>query len=564
LQTDYLIVGGGTAGAALAARLSERSDRRVTLLEAGRDTPPDSIPSDIDDAFPSSSLNPQYFWPALEATMAAGQPPRPWPQARVVGGGSSIMGMFALRALPTDYARWSAAGARGFEEDVVAASYARAVDDLDRGAENNSRDGPRGASPISRLPQMQWPRFMRRIESAAATLGFPLLDDVNSTPADGYFAMPATSDGNTRSSGARCYLTKQVRGRQNLTILADTFVTTLRLSGQRVTGVEAIRSGETLTIDAHEVILSAGAIHSPAILMRSGIGPAEELRRLGIEVIADRGGVGRNLQNHAYQFFAATLPRPERLAAQVRRFAIAGLRASSRLPDCPNGDLMLFLLGRVSPRLYGADIAMFGSALYAPFSRGAVTLTSSDPHVSPKIDFRMFDDPRDAPRMVMAARLAERLLRDPTVKAGYRDAYLLPAGLAVSQFNRTGLMGAVLAAGAKVVLNGPASLRRGIFAHALPGAVSLSGSTGNAVLTDEQLLASIAPMGHPAGTCAMGDQRDRSAVVDEAYRVHGVDGLRVVDASVMPVIPSANTHLPTLMLAEHATTHIAGVSLRSS
>ncbi|WP_061160394.1 GMC family oxidoreductase [Caballeronia temeraria] len=563
MQTDYLIVGGGTAGAALAARLSERSDRRVMLLEAGPDTPPDSIPSDIDDTFPSSSLNPQYFWPALEATMAAGQSPRPWPQARVVGGGSSIMGMFALRALPSDYARWSAAGAHGFEDDVVAASYARAVDDIDGGAENGSRDGPRGASPISRLPRTQWPRFMHRIESAAGTLGFPLLDDVNSTSADGYFAMPATSDGNTRSSGARCYLTREVRARPNLLILADTCVTTLRSSGHRVTGVEAIRSGEKITIDAHEVILSAGAIQSPAILMRSGIGPAHALRRLGIEVIADREGVGGNLQNHAYQFFAATLPRMERLATDVRRFAIAGLRASSRVPDCPNGDLMLFLLGRASPRRYGVDIAMFGSALYAPFSRGAVTLASADPNVHPKIEFRMFDDPRDAPRMVMAARLAERLLRDPIVMAGYRDAYLLPAGLAVSQFNRAGLMGAVLAAGAKAVLNGPASLRRGLFAHALPGVVPLSGQNGNAALTDEQLLGSIAPMGHPAGTCAMGGERDRFAVVDDAYRVHGVDGLRVVDASVMPVIPSANTHLPTLMLAEHAAACIGGVSLRS-
>lgn len=560
MQTDYLIVGGGSAGAALAARLSECPDKRVVLIEAGSDTPPGAIPADIDDTFPSSSLNPSYFWPGLEATIADGHPPRPWPQARVMGGGSSIMGMFALRALPSDYARWRAAGARGFHEDVMAACYAKAVDDLDR----SSNGATRGASPVCRLPREAWPPFMQRIERAAATLGFPFVADVNTTSNDGFFAMPATSDGSVRSSGARCYLTSEVRARKNLSILPDTRVTSLRLDGRRVTGVHAIRSGEMLALDAREVILSAGAIHSPAILMRSGIGPGDELRGLGIPVVADRHGVGRNLQNHAYQFFAAALPRAERLGAHRRRFAIAGLRASSGLPDCPAGDLMLFVLGRVSARSFGVDVAMVGSALYAPFSRGAVTLASADPHVHPRIDFRMLDDPRDAPRVIAAARLAEQLLREPAVSAGYHDAYLLPAGLAVNQFNRKGVAGAFLAAGAKAVLNGPAALRRFAFARALPGAQLLSGPQGAATLSDAQLLASIAPMGHPAGTCAMGDEHDPLAVVDDTYRVRGVDGLRVVDASVMPVIPSANTHVPTLMLAEHAAARISGMPLTAA
>nr|WP_287184143.1 GMC family oxidoreductase N-terminal domain-containing protein [Paraburkholderia sp.] len=553
-------MGGGSAGAALAARLSAHRAHRVVLVEAGDDTPPGATPADIDDTFPGSTLNPHYFWPGLEATAVAGTAPRPYPQARVMGGGSSIMGMFALRGLPSDYARWTARGARGFGWDDVAACFGKVEDDHDRPA----RGAPRGACPITRTPREQWPEFVRRMEHAAAGLGFPFADDINATASDGFFAMPASCDANARSSSARCYLTREVRARENLTILSGTCVTSLRFDGRRVTGVNAIRAGETLALAAREVILSAGAIHSPALLMRSGIGPADDLMRLGIQPVADRRGVGRNLQNHAYQFFALTLPPAMRLAAHVRRFAVAGLRASSGLPDCPDGDLMLFMLGRVSPRAFGVDVAMVGSALYTPFSTGAVTLASASPHVNPRIDFRMLDDPRDAPRVLKAARLAERLLRDPAVAASYSEAFLLPAGLALNQFNRSGMTGALIAAGAKVALNSPGAVRRRAFGLAFPGARPLAGPHGDVALSDAELMSSIAPMGHPVGTCAMGSERDPLAVVDDSYRVHGVEGLRVVDASVMPAIPSANTYLPTLMLAEHAAARIAGVPMAAA
>ncbi|SEB16848.1 GMC family oxidoreductase [Paraburkholderia sartisoli] len=559
-ETDFLVVGGGSAGAALAARLSAHRAHRVVLVEAGDDTPPGATPADIDDTFPSSTLNPHYFWPGLEATAVAGTAPRPYPQARVMGGGSSIMGMFALRGLPSDYARWTARGARGFGWDDVAACFGKVEDDHDRPA----RDAPRGACPISRTPRGQWPEFVRRMEHAAAGLGFPFADDINATAGDGFFAMPASCDAHARSSSARCYLTREVRARENLTILSGTCVTSLRFDGRRVTGVNAIRAGETLALAAREVILSAGAIHSPALLMRSGIGPVDDLMRLGIQPVADRRGVGRNLQNHAYQFFALTLPPATRLAAHVRRFAVAGLRASSGLPDCPAGDLMLFMLGRVSPRAFGVDVAMVGSALYTPFSTGAVTLASASPHVNPRIDFQMLDDPRDAPRVLKAARLAERLLRDPAVAASYSEAFLLPAGLALNQFNRSGMTGALIAAGAKAALNSPGAVRRRAFGLAFPGARPLAGPHGDVALSDAELMSSIAPMGHPVGTCAMGSERDPLAVVDDNYRVHGVEGLRVVDASVMPAIPSANTYLPTLMLAEHAAARIAGVPMNAA
>lgn len=552
VTADFLIVGGGSAGAALAARLSERPDRVVVLVEAGMDTPPGNTPDDIDDTFPGSTLNPEYFWPGLEATSAAGRPSRAYPQARVMGGGSSIMGMFALRGLPSDYARWTEAGAQGFPCSEVTACYERAENDLDY----PSRDASVGASPICRVPHEKFSPFVQRIEQAASLLGYPYIEDINSTSVDGFFSMPATCDGNVRSSSARSYLTREARARENLKILANTTVKSLRLEGRRITGVHAESAGCPITLAAREVIVSAGAIHSPTILMRSGIGPADDLHRLGIQPVCDLRGVGRNLQNHSYQFFAVTLPRGQRFDSAIRRFAVAGLRASSGLEGCPAGDLMLFVIGRVSPRSFGVDIAMVGSALYAPYSRGTVTLATPDADVYPHINFNLLEDTRDRTRAIVASRLAERLLRTPEVAESYREAYLLPAGLSVSQFNRGGLSGALMSAGAKVVINGPAALRRLAFRFAMPGAQPLIGKNGANALTDQQLLDSVSPMGHVTGTCAMGAGRDPLAVVGDDYRVHGVDGLRVVDASIMPVVPSANTHLPTLMVAEHAAAKI--------
>jgi choline dehydrogenase-like flavoprotein len=214
------------------------------------------------------------------------------------------------------------------------------------------------------------------------------------------------------------------------------------------------------------------------------------------------------------------------------------------------------MLGRVSARSFGTDIAMLGSALYAPFSHGAVTLASADPEVNLRVDFNMLSDSRDVERMIMAARLAQSLLGEPEVAASYGEAYLLPSGMAVNQFNKPGVEGALLAAAAKIALNAPAPVRRFAIGRAMAGGKLLADGCADAAISDADLLASMAPMGHPVGTCAMGRPDDPQAVVDPAYRVYGVENLFVVDASIMPVIPSANTNLPTLMVAEHAADRI--------
>jgi choline dehydrogenase-like flavoprotein len=552
MEFDFLIIGGGSAGAVLAARLSESGEHSVLLVEAGEDTPPGHTPADIDDTFPRSTLNPDYFWPGLQATVVAGQAPRPYPQARIMGGGSSIMGMFTLRGVPSDYERWVAAGAVGLSWSEVVPYFRKVENDHDR------NEASKGVYPIRRMPEKEWPAFVGAMQQAAASRGYPSVADINETPRDGFFAMPVSRDAEVRSTSARSYLTAQVRSRKNLTIMAATTVTRLQFEGTKVMGAQAVRQGQATTLRARHVIVSAGAIHSPAILLRSGIGPADELTKLGIPVVVDRQGVGRNLQNHGYQFYALTLPRAGRLAQHLRRFVVAGLRASSGLPGCPESDLLLFMLGRVSGRSFGTDVAMLGSALYSPFSHGAVTLASADPEINPRVDFRMLSDPRDAKRMLAAARLAQSLLADPVVAANYGEAYLLPSGMAVNQFNKSGMQGALLAVSAKIALNAPGPVRRFAIGQAMAGGKLLVKGGEDGAVSDSELLASMAPMGHPVGTCAMGRADDPRAVVDPAYRVYGVENLFVVDASIMPVIPSANTNLPTLMVAEHAADRILG------
>jgi 5-(hydroxymethyl)furfural/furfural oxidase len=364
--------------------------------------------------------------------------------------------------------------------------------------------------------------------------------------------MPVSQSATARSSSASCYLTASVRARPNLAVMCDTQALKLVCDKARVTGVVVRRGGETRTIAAREVILSAGAIHSPVLLLRSGIGPAGDLGKLGIAPVADRPGVGQRLQNHPYLHFAVTLPPRTRLAARLRHFAVAGMRLSSNEPGAPTSDLLLFSTGRVSAYAFGPDVALFGAALYAPFSRGAVTLAGPDADTPPRIEFRLLEDPRDPPRLLKAARFVERLLKDPAVAGDYSDAFLLPPAMALNQFNKPGLVGVTLATAAKLALNAPAPLTRTIINRMIRPGHWFANRHRHTALTDGEILNAAVPMAHPVSTCAMGRADDPMAVVDAQCRVHGFDNLRVIDASVMPRIPSANTNLPTIMVAERA------------
>ena len=339
--------------------------------------------------------------------------------------------------------------------------------------------------------------------------------------------------------------------------MTSTHVRNLRIEGGRVCGVVAKRDGETVMLSASEVVVCAGAMQSAALLLRSGIGPAAELKALGIEPVADRPGVGKNYQNHSLLHFAMTLKPQSRLAHADRHYTITSLRFSSNLEGCPAGDLFLYFVGRVGARPFGTGMGMIAAALYAPFSRGSVTLRSRDPDVPPAVSQRLLTDPRDAKRMVMATRLAEALINEPSVRDCFEEAYLLPRDPPLRLINGTGAVGAVKAFAAATVLGAPTTLRRAVIGRAIrPGRLIADGNGSGPPLTDAEILAASGTMFHPSCTCAIGRADDPMAVVDPECRVYGVAGLRVADASVMPSVPSANTNFPTMMIAERVSDFI--------
>jgi choline dehydrogenase-like flavoprotein len=545
-EVDVIVVGAGSAGAVVAARLSEDASRRVLLIEAGRDTAPGEVPADIRNIFPSAYINADYFWSGLAGSLRDGEPPVPFLQPKVMGGGSSVMGMIALRGLASDYDGWEQGGARNWGWRDVLPTFQAMIDDRDEAGPGRNARGP---NIVRRLPRQSWPAYMRQIEQVLTAQGVPSYPNVYDTNDDGFFQTPLSQD-HERATSARCYLTAEARARPNLKILCDTRVLRILFDGQRVTGVLVERGGAQQTIAAREVVISAGGVHSPAVLLRSGIGPAEDLRKHGIAVIADRRGVGRNYQNHPQMHFSMPLKPGTRLATSAQHYIMTGRRFSSGLPGCAPGDLFHYYTGRVSTRSFGPRMAMIAACLYKPVSRGFVALRSADPGVPPLVDQRLLADPLDAKRMIMSVRRAEQLLLAPAVRACFEEIYLMPRQAPLKLINGTGLPGLAKALGASAVLSAPAPVRRAVIGTAIRPGRLVADEAKTYPISDQEILDASGASFHPSGTCAIGAESDPMAVVDPYCRVYGIQGLRVADASVMPKIVSANTNMPTLMIGE--------------
>ncbi|MFO1080585.1 MAG: GMC family oxidoreductase N-terminal domain-containing protein [Reyranellaceae bacterium] len=555
---DFIIVGGGSAGSVMAQRLSARSANKVLLCEAGQDTPPGREPPEIADSYSGTAyFDPRFHWTELKVHTQvvshnnpdADRPPlRKYEQARVLGGGSSINGQMANRGAPTDYDEWAARGAEGWGWNEVLPFFKKVERDLDF---DGPWHGKEGRIPVRRIPREHWTGHAKAVAAGFEAKGFKFLPDQNGEFVEGYFPVTHSNMNERRVSAAMGYLDAETRKRPNLTISTDTQVKALLFEGTRCVGVTALVAGKEQEFRAKEIILSCGAIHSPAHLMRAGIGPVGQLSALGIPVVSALEGVGQRLMDHPSIALSSVIKRGARMNEHTRRHIQVGLRYSSNLPGIPKGDMFVAVISKSAWHAIGERIASLLTFINKTYSEtGQVKLASRDWRAEPTVEFNLLSDKRDLDRLMSGFKLmaavqmteALRRVTDAPFPAAYSDRVR-----AIGVVNtRNKLLTALMAP----FLDGPAALRRYIVENFV-----VEGFTFEQVMGDDEALEAFvrkAAIGvwHASCTCRMGRPDDPMSVVDTQGRVKGVQGLRVVDASIFPVVPCANTNFPTLMTAE--------------
>ncbi|MGO7345428.1 GMC family oxidoreductase [Rhizobium johnstonii] len=551
---DHLILGGGSAGCVLAARLSEDQNRTVVLVEAGRNIAAGDIPDAVRSRYPGRAyLDTRNIWASLTSLMgysgsnSAPRTARRYEQAKILGGGSAINALMANRGAPSDYAEWQALGADGWSWEDCLPYFRKIETDRDFSGPLHGTDGP---LTIRRITGEKISPFVDRVMQTLEARGHPIRPDQNGPWQDGTFrGAVAVSDAGERLPTSIAYLTPDVRRRPNLRVITDSTATRILFDGVTAIGAE-IAGTVSQTIMAQEVIVASGAIHSPALLLRSGIGPGADLAALGIPVISSRSGIGRNLMEHPSIAVAAYLPPSMRVCDRAEHHEQAIWRFSSDLPGTPQGDMHAAILSRSGWHSVGLRMGSLFFWVNKSYSCGFLKLASADPLVEPEVDFRMLSDVRDLERLKMALRMGAQTLRDPHMNS-YRGV-VFPSSYSprVAKVAVPGAWNALQ----RGVLSAMLDLAGPLRAALVHSAVTL-GTTLDDLLADDAALTEfvrrhVGGTWHPSGTCRMGAPADPMAVTSPSGRVYGVEGLRVCDASLMPSIPCANTNIPTIMIAE--------------
>jgi choline dehydrogenase len=528
---DYVIVGAGSAGCVLADRLTADGSARVLLLEYGGSDR--SIFIQMPSALSIPMNMPRYNWfYHTEPEPGLGGRRMHTPRGKVLGGSSSINGLVYIRGNPWDFERWAAEGAKGWSYRDVLPYFRR--------AEKREEGGDRyrgGAGQLqTRYGTLNNPLHAAWL-AAAAQAGYPHTDDVNGFQQEGFGRMDMTVGEGRRSSAANAYLRPALK-RRNLHLITHALATRVTLEGRRAAGLEYRHGGATHTVRVgRELIVCAGPINSPQLLKLSGIGPAAELKALGIEVMHELPGVGENLQDHLEFYFQVACLEPVSLYSSINLWSRAligarwllrkdGLGATNHFETCG------FIRSRpgikypdIQYHFLPMAVAYDGSTLaqehgfqahVGPMrskSRGWVRLASADPLDKPRVMFNYLQNPDDVTEMRACVRLTREIFAQPAFDR-YRGREIQP--------------GATVQSDAQI---------------------------------DEFVRSKVESAYHPSCSCKMGSSDDRMAVVDPQAKVHGLEGLRIVDSSIMPSITTGNLNAPTIMLAEKAADHIAGRGL---